>query len=198
MVISSCNSGYQKQNGQWVWITYDEYNGKRAHWMEDIDNESFQVSKVNKNFGIDRNHAYFQGRKINHATSDGFVPLTDNEYGYSKDKFRVFFDTEIILKANPNTFTVLEFPYSRDINDVYNGTLPMNLDKNDVISFRVTNDDKLMAGTKSTTLLTEFLKFSPEYHWIDSMDLDIKWIISGSYGTGESNGKRFKGFNRIN
>ena len=195
--LSSCETGYAKRGHNWVWVTQDEYFGKRDHWIEGIDSETFKVSKQNKNFGTDKNSAYFQGRKVNHATSDGFTPLTDNAYGYAKDKYRAFLDTEVILKADPNTFEVLEFPYSRDKNDVYNGTIPMNLDKNEVAAFKVTNEDKVMGGGKSTTLLSEFLRFSPEYAWIDSMGLDVKWVITDRWGTGEALGKKFKGYTRI-
>ena len=195
--FSSCETGYSKKGHNWVWVTNDENFGSRDHWIEGIDAESFKVTKENKYFGTDRHSAYFQGRKIKHATSDGFVPLSDDAYGYAKDKNRVFLDTEVILKADPNTFELLEFPYSRDKNDVYNGTLPMNLDKSEVEAFRVTNEDKLMAGTKSTMLLSELIKFSPEYAWIDSMGLDVTWIVTGSWGTGETLGKKFKGYKAL-
>jgi len=155
------------------------------------------VSKHNKNFGTDRYSAYFQGRKVIHATPDGFVPLTDDAYGYAKDNYRVFFDNDVILKADPKTFEVLEFPYSRDKNDIYNGTIPMNLDKNDVEEFKVINDDKLMKGTKSTMLLSEFLKFSPEYEWINNLDIEVKWVVTGPWGTGGTQTKKFKGLKEV-
>lgn len=195
--FSSCETGYVKRGHNWVWVTQDEYFGKRDHWIQGIDNESFKVCKQNKNFGTDRNSAYFQGRKVIHATPDGFVPLTDDAYGYAKDNYRVFFDNDVILKADPKTFEVLEFPYSRDKNDIYNGTLPMNLDKSDVGEFKVINDDKLMKGTKSTMLLSEFLKFSPEYEWINNLDIEVKWVVTGPWGTGETKTKKFKGLKEV-
>ncbi|MBK9256685.1 MAG: DKNYY domain-containing protein [Saprospiraceae bacterium] len=195
--ISSCETGYVKRGHNWVWVTNDENFGSRDHWIDGIDMESFKVLKQNKNFATDKYSAYFRGRKISHATSDGFVPLTDNAYGYAKDNYRVFFDNEVILKADPKTFEVLEFPYSRDKNDVYNGTLPMNLEKNDVEEFKVTNEDKLMKGSKTTTLLSEFLKFSPEYQWIEDLDIEVKWVVTGRWGTGETKTKKFKGLEEI-
>jgi len=195
--FSSCETGYVKKGHNWVWVTNDENFGSRDHWMQGIDNESFKVCKQNKNFGTDRTSAYFQGRKVNHATSDGFVPLTDDAYGYAKDKKRVFLDTEVILKADPNTFEVLEFPYSRDKNDIYNGTIPMNLDQKEVAEFKVINDEKWMKGTKSTMLLSEFLKFSPEYEWINDLDIEVKWVVTGPWGTGETKAKKFKGLKEL-
>jgi hypothetical protein len=196
-LISSCETGYVKKGHNWVWVTNDENFGSRDHWIEGIDLKSFKVLRQNKCFAIDKNSAYFKGRKISDATPDGFVPLTKNDYGYAKDNYRVFFDNEVILKADPKTFVVLEFPYSRDKNDIYNGTIPMNLDKKDQEEFTVINDDRWMKGTKSTMLLSEFLRFSPEYQWIKKLDIEVKWVITGPYGTGESKTKKFKGLKEL-
>ena len=195
--ISSCETGYVKRGHNWVWVTNDENFGSRDHWIEGIDLESFRVLRQNKCFAVDKNSAYFNGRKISNATPDGFIPLTDNAYGYAKDNYRVFFDNEVILKADPKTFEILEFPYSRDKNDIYNGTIPMNLDQKDVSEFKVINDDKWMKGTKSTMLLSEFLKFSPEYEWINDLDIEVKWVVTGPYGKGETKTKNFKGLKEI-
>lgn len=196
-LISSCETGYVKRGHNWVWVTNDENFGSRDHWIEGIDPESFRVLQQNKCFAVDKNSAYFKGRKISYATPDGFVPLTDNDYGYAKDNFRVFFDNDVILKADPKTFEVLEFPYSRDKNDIYNGTLPMFLDKKELEEFKVVNDEKWLKGTKSTMLLSEFLKFSPEYEWINDMDIEVKWVVTGPYGTGHTQTKKFKGLKEV-
>ena len=195
--FTACETGYVKRGGNWVWVTNDENFGSRDHWIIGIDNASFKVIMKNKLFAVDQYAVYFKGRKVEHATPEGFTPLTDSEYGYSRDKYRVFLDNEVILKADPESFEVLEFPYSRDKNDVYNGTLPMNLNKNDIKSFKVTNEDKLMKGMKSTMLLSEFLKFNSDYHWIEKLDIDVKWVITGPWGTGEANGKKIKGIDQI-
>ena len=102
--FSSCETGYVKKGHNWVWVTNDENFGSRDHWIEGIDLESFRVLKQNKCFAVDKYSAYFKGRKISYATPDGFVPLTDNEYGYAKDNYRVFFDNDVILKAEPKNF----------------------------------------------------------------------------------------------
>ena len=73
----------------------------------------------------------------------------------------------------------------------------MNLDKSEVKTFRVTNEDKLMARTKTSILLTEFVRYNPDYEWLSALDLEIKWVVIGEYGTGESNGKKFKGLKQI-
>ena len=69
----------------------------------------------------------------------------------------------------------------------------MNLDQKDVAEFKVINDEKWMKGTKSTMLLSEFLKFSPEYEWINDLDIEVK----GPNGNGETQSKKFKGLEEI-
>lgn len=159
LAISACNTGY---NGQWVWTTHDEYNGRKHNPIFGADKSSFKVL-VNDNFAADKSSLYYQGRKIKEAQPESFTPLTHDHFGYAKDKYHAFFETEVILKADPKTFEVLAFPYVRDKNDVYNGMLPMNLEKDQVATFKVTNENKLFSGSVSTTRLEFFLEYSPEY-----------------------------------
>ncbi|HRO09521.1 MAG TPA: DKNYY domain-containing protein [Saprospiraceae bacterium] len=197
VIFQSCETGYTKKNGQWTWVTNDENFGKRNHWIEGIDINSFKVLMKNKNFGADKHTVYFKGRKVNYAIPDGFEPLTDTEYGYAKDRQRVFLDNEVIIKADPNTFTILEFPYSKDKNDVYCGTLPMGLSKNEMEEFKVTNTEKYMKGSKTTTILSEFLKFNPKYQWIESLDIKVEKVIVGTGGTAETKSRKFIGLNEV-
>jgi hypothetical protein len=194
--LKGSQTGYVKKNGDWTWVTIDESHGKRLQWIEGIDQNTFTVLK-NKSFALDQNQVYFKGRKINHASPDGFLPLTDDEYGYAKDNNHAFFNDEVIIHADPATFEVIEFPYSKDKNDVYCGTLPMKLSREDVRSFRVTNDDKLMARMISTATLSHFLEFHPEYIWLKEQGIEIKNVISGDTGTGETNNKKFNGFKEV-
>lgn len=193
----SCKEGYQKQNGQWAWITRDESAGKRVKWIEGIDNESFEVLS-HKNFGADRHAVYYKGSKIKHADPATFVILTKNDHGYAKDQNHVFLDHEVIINADPQTFTLLEFPFSRDDKRVFNGTLPLDMDEKDAATFRVTNEDKLMAGMKSTTQLAHFLEYNPDYAWIKSRPVEIGNVITGDWGTGETATAKFKGLKKVN
>ncbi|MFZ1750283.1 MAG: DKNYY domain-containing protein, partial [Saprospiraceae bacterium] len=89
--VKGCQTGYVNNNDVWSWVTIDESHGKRLHWIEGIDQNSFEVLK-NKNFALDQHQVYFKGRKINHASPDGFLPLTEDEYGYAKDSKHAFFN----------------------------------------------------------------------------------------------------------
>jgi hypothetical protein len=42
------------------------------------------------------------GRKIKQAQPESFTMLTNNHFGYAKDNNHAFFETEVILKADPN------------------------------------------------------------------------------------------------
>jgi hypothetical protein len=196
LLLAACTTGYNRHNGQWVWTTQDEYNGRRDIPIAGIDNGSFKILS-NESFGADKYAVYYQGRKIKHAHPESFTTLTQNAFGYAKDGKRVFLDTEVILKADPETFEVLEFPYSKDKNDVYNGTLPMQLEKEEVNSFVATNEDRLMYASKTTSLVTYFLEYSPEYNWIKAYDPELKHIIIGTSGTGKTSQRKFKGLKAI-
>lgn len=192
-VFKGGKTGYVKNNGDWSWVTIDEQYGKRVHWIEGTDHNSFVVLK-NKNFAKDRKQVYFKGKKINNATPDGFELLSDDDYGYSKNHHYAFMNNEVIIGADPNTFEVLEFPYAKDKNDVYCGTIPMKLSPEDVQTFQVTNEDKMMKGMVSTTKLSHFLELNPNYQWISDHEIEITNVISGEWGTGSAGNKKFKGF----
>jgi hypothetical protein len=43
LFLISCSNGYRKQNGQWVWVTYDSAFKKRVTFIEYTDKKSFKV-----------------------------------------------------------------------------------------------------------------------------------------------------------
>lgn len=61
--LSSCKSGYVRENGQWVWISYDESVGRRVTMIDSVDNETFKVLK-NKNYAVDKNSVFYTNRRI--------------------------------------------------------------------------------------------------------------------------------------
>lgn len=192
-LLSACSTGYQKENGAWVWVDYNEYVGKRVTWIPDADAASFRILD-NKNFAVDRQRVYLQGKPIPDADPATFEVL--HKMGYARDKNRVFLDCERVLSADPGTFRVLDFPYSRDANRVFCGTLPVpEVESGEVEAFRATNTDKLMSGMKSTILLSHFIELNPEFQWLDT--LGIQFIIVGEWGTGETPTKKFKGFKMV-
>lgn len=188
-LLSACDTGYQKEGGTWVWVTQDESHGRRSQPIAYADAGSFEVLS-NRDFAKDQGHAYFQGRLISGADPDSFEVLS--ERGYSKDRQHVFLDVEKVIFANPATFELLEYPYARDAHYLFCGNLPILLPENEIREFKVTNEDKLMAGMKSTMKRSHFIEFNPTYGWLDS--LQTQFIIVGEWGTGETSTKKIKGF----
>lgn len=190
-LLVSCNSGYQKENGKWVWVSYDEAVGKRVSEIDEHDYQSFEILN-DKNYAIDKNSVFHIRSKIKFADPESFILI---DKGYSKDKNRVFLDDEMVIFANPNFFELLEFPYSKDNAHIFCGTLPLQLDQSEVNEFKVTNTDELMSSMKSSTVLSHFIEFNPEYKWLDTLGID--GVIVGEWATGETEDKKFKGINEL-
>jgi hypothetical protein len=192
LVLTSCETGYHKENGSWVWVTRDESHGRRAHPIAYAEVGSFEVLRY-PDFAKDQAHAYYQGRMIPDADPATFEVLS--EKGYSKDQKHVYLDHEKVIFARPATFELLEFPYARDDLRLYCGTLPIQLSTNELGEFRVTNEDKLMAGMKSTMIRSHFVELNPDYAWLDS--LKTQFVIVGEWGTGETRSKKIRGFSVV-
>ncbi len=194
--LIGCKNGYVKKNGQWLWVTTDENYGTRSFPISGIDPKSFTVLD-NANFAKDRYNVYFKGKKINYAHPSSFVCLTKDGFGYAKDANHVYLEDERILYADPNAFEVLDFPYAKDNKNVYNGTLPMQMDKADIAQFKVINDDKYMAHMISRIQLDHFVTYNEKYQWIKEQPNEIHWVIIGEWGSGRTNQKKFKGLYEI-
>lgn len=62
-LLSACSTGYQKENGAWVWVDYNENVGKKVTWIPEADAASFRVLD-DQNFAADRQRVYLQGKPI--------------------------------------------------------------------------------------------------------------------------------------
>lgn len=189
IALVSCDSGYQKENNKWVWVSNDEGVGKRITQIDEHDVESFKVLK-NSNYAVDKNSVFFIGRILKDANPKTFEVL--NKKGYSKDNKFVFLDDEKVIFANPQQFNLIEFPYSKDDKNVFCGTIPIELRGKEIEEFQVTNEDELMSQMKSSILLSHFIEMNPNYEWLDT--LNITAVIVGEWATGETNKRKFKGF----
>ncbi len=192
MFFSSCQAGYQKEGGAWAWVSYDESVGKRVNYLEQVDNRSFEVLR-DKRYARDKYRVFYNGMIVNGADPASFEVI--HKDGYAKDKRRVFLECYPLIDADPDTFEYLEFPYSRDKAHVYCGILPLALDAGEVREFRVTNTDRLMSTTRNTTLTSYFVEIYPEYQWVDT--LGFKHILVGTWGSGETSKRKFKGFREV-
>ncbi|MCE2497107.1 MAG: DKNYY domain-containing protein [Flavobacteriales bacterium] len=187
-LLTSCQEGYKKENDQWVWISYDEAVGKRVANVKSADLKTFKVLK-NKNYAVDKNYVYYRTQKIKNSNPKTFSVLTDN--GYSKDDKKVFLDWHEIVNANPKSFELLSFPYSKDDNDVFCGTLPLHLSKDEINEFRVIN----MSTARSTILLSHFIEQNPGFNWLDTLNID--GVIVNEIATAKTEKRNFKGYREI-
>ncbi|MDY0088894.1 MAG: DKNYY domain-containing protein [Flavobacteriaceae bacterium] len=182
LTLVSCSEGYQKIDGKWAYVSYEEAVGKRINYL-DADNETFTILK-NKEFATDKNNVYFVGGKIENAEPSSFVVL---ENGYSADKNNVFLDYETVIEADPKTFKLLDFPYAKDNKKIYCGTLPLLT--SDINGFIVVKSGSI----KTNELTTSFIKFNPEYAWIDT--IKYKGVVYGE-GIGKTNNEQFNGYKK--
>ncbi len=181
--ITSCNPGYEKIDEKWAYVTYDEAAGRRLRYIE-VDSKTFEILKEN-DYAKDKTKVFYTGTIIPTADSKTFKGIGQ---GYSKDNFQVFMDNEIMIGANPHSFKLLDNPYSRDKKTIFCGTIPMNV--RDIESFKVT----ATSGGKSTALTTLFIKFNPEFSFIDT--LKYNGVIYGD-GQAETLTEKFDGYKKI-
>lgn len=187
--LSSCQttffqSGYTKENGNWIYVTHDEGAGRRVENLN-VDNKTFTVLK-NKKYAKDKNKVFYEGRVIKDASANTFEVINDE--GYSKDENYVFIDFDKVIDANPKTFIYLRFPYSKDDKNVYCGTLPMSV-KN-IEEFKVTE-----GGRERISILTKnFIESNRNYSFIDSNKYE--GVVYG-YGKGETKDQKFIGYKLV-
>jgi DKNYY family len=188
-LLSSCQTGfiqtgYINENGVWKYISLDEGAGRRVKSLN-ADNDTFTVLK-NERYAKDKNNVFFDGHRIDTAMSDSFKVI--NDFGYAKDSNYVFVGNDKIIGANPQTFTFIDFPYSKDDKDIYCGTIPMfvkNIDE-----FKVIQRGRM---THSTT--TEyFIRQNPNYSFINQ---EMYPGVFYSDGQGETSNQKFEGYRLV-
>jgi len=191
ILLISCDTGYQQENNKWVWISYNEAVGKSVSEIDEHDFESFKVLE-NENYAKDLNSVFYTGSKILFADPNTFEIIRN---GYSRDKNRVYLDNELVVLADPKTFKLLEFPYSKDDSNIFCGTIPLKLSKNEVDNFIVTNSNGNISSMKTSMTLSYFIDKNQDYKWLDTMK--INGVIVGEWATGKSLTKNFDGFKEI-
>jgi DKNYY family len=188
-LLTACQQGYQYENNEWVWITYNEAAGRSATKIDSVDKATFRVL-ANEDYAVDKNSVFYQARKIAKADPLTFSPM--GEPGYAKDGKRVFLDLSEVVMADPATFELLTFPYAKDGERIFCGTLPMNVPKKEVPDFKVSRGDDM----RMTTALDVFIQLNPDFAWLDT--LGITQVIVGEFATAETKTKKFQGFREVN
>lgn len=160
--------GYVFENGTWNYISYDAAVGRRVKPI-DVKKDEFRKLKY-KNFARDNESVYFKDYRIEGSDPETFeVISTANRRCYAKDKNFVYiyvrdgWDVYKVINADPETFEVLEFPYAKDKNDAYNGTLPLFVD--DVSKFEVLEGGNMSTSTSAEGFLNDIAKTDEEFRY---------------------------------
>ena len=187
LVLTSCNDlGYKIENNI---VYYRHWNegmgfGSERFQISGADAKTFKTLKA-KDYAIDKNSAYFKGELIPDSNGQTFQVISDLNY-YSKDKNNVYIEECKIISADPTTFKILKFPYSKDNHSIFCGTLPMKV-KN-IAEFKVLETSSILTIKARTSY---FKTENIEYSSLDT--LKYPWVIYGN-GKGETKNEKFKGF----
>lgn len=180
--IVGCNTGYQEVEGKWSFVTWDEGHGTRVNPL-DVDPATFQVLK-NKDYAKDDKTVFFLGSPIEGAHAPSFEILKGNYY--AKDQHRVFLRTHTVIDADPKTFNMIKFPYARDANKIYCGTIPMKVDQMD--------EFKVSKGSSSISMISkeEFIRqYGDKFDFLDQFK--DHFLVHGS-GKAKTKTQRFVDF----
>ena len=123
LVSSGCGVGYQKVNGKWSYVVWDEGNGRRSLALN-ADQASF-TKLGHKDYAKDKDAVFYQNDPIPGADPATFELLRDPIY--SRDASHAYVIGHAIDGADPRTFAVLEAPFSKDADNVYCGTRRMDV-----------------------------------------------------------------------
>ncbi|WP_219834816.1 DKNYY domain-containing protein [Paenibacillus sp. R14(2021)] len=133
--------GYVYENGIWNYVSYDTGVGRRVNPIH-VRKDELKVLKY-KDFARDNKSVYFKSNKVEGSDPETFQIISGKgRYRYAKDKNNVYIyardDWSLykLLHADPISFEIMAFPYSKDKNDAYCGNLPLYVD--DVSKFKVT------------------------------------------------------------
>ncbi len=196
---SSLKTGYVFENGTWNYVSYDTGVGRRVTPI-DVNKGEFKLLDY-KDFARDNKYVYFKSQKIENSHPDTFEVISTKENrGYAKDKNNVYIylknDWSVfeIFGADPDSFEVLDFPYSIDKNDAYNGCLPLFVD--DVSEFEVVEGGNMahIVGVDSFfESELNHIKYNEEkYGFIKNTDINI--VIYSDEGKAKTNNLAYEGY----
>ena len=161
LFLFACETGYVQTDEGWTYIIINE-SGKSIINM-DPDLASFKILDKS-GYAIDKDKVYHRGYPMENIDPNS-IEFFDNSQ-YLKDVNGVYFQTSKILFANPATFELLDFPYAKDDQWLYNGSVPFQVDSID--QFEVTFSDNI----RTYYTLKFFLSQYPSYQWMDTTGIE--------------------------
>jgi hypothetical protein len=136
LLLAGCETGYRKESGTWVYVHWNEAQGRVSNKVEGADSTTLtQLS--DSDYAKDRYHVYREGSPIKNADPASFERISKQ---YWKDRRSVYYYGKPIPGADPRTFRSLGHGYwSRDNKNVYVATRAVN--PKNIATFRVINED---------------------------------------------------------
>ena len=191
-ISSGCGVGYQKVNGKWSYVVWDEGNGRRALELK-ADQASF-TKLGHKDYARDKDSVFYHTEPIPHADPTTFELLGDPIY--SRDASHAYLMGHLIDGADPKTFAVLEAPYSKDADHVYCGT--RRIEGADVARFKVLKGSSMWRqGDDLSTPITGFgwaCDGTSHYYGLDQVtDADYESFRVIDETTAADKNRTFKG-----
>jgi hypothetical protein len=184
LIFSGCNTGYRKVEGKWSYVTWDEGNGYRTKPLG-ADDATFKLLG-NKEYAKDKNNVYYKGRLIVVADAGTFALLKGGPY--AKDKNHVYLLDTTVINADPTSFAEIGYPYGKDKQRIYCGTVPMN----------VKNIEEFEVIQHGTDYVMEeknfFIRFNPEYSYLK--DVPVNGVIYSSGGKAKTKTEYFEGYKK--
>lgn len=200
---------YVYENGSWNYVSYDEAVGRRLNKIN-VSKGEFKILKYD-NFARDNKSVYYKCEKIEGSDPDTFQIISDKgRYRYAKDKNNVYVyisnDACIfkIINADPNSFEILQFPYSKDKKDAFCGCLPLYVD--DVTKFKVIESTGLSTMSTVDSFLgtkSGLIDKSSEYE-VNKLEYNRKrypfitdWVFYSEQGKAKTDKLTYEGYRLV-
>ncbi|WP_170110556.1 DKNYY domain-containing protein [Flavilitoribacter nigricans] len=182
--LMSCENGYRQVDGQWSYVTIDEGHGRRVQPLE-VDPETFEILSQ-RAFAKDKDQVFYQGLVLPGVDAPSYRLLPSGIF--TADKDRIYFLHLPIGQADPATFEEIGYPYAKDKNFIYCGSIPIA--PNQGQRLKVVRRSK---GYSIATLESFLRDNEPIAH------LDTTGVTTVAYGYGEIriNGDRYVDFRKL-
>jgi DKNYY family len=124
--------GFKIEGNEAVYRGFNTSVGEIRHKLPDADAKTFHAFTQPRDafalYAVDSNHVYMAEQdtvfKLDNIDAKTFQ-LLDPRGFFTKDSQRVYFRGAPLLKSDPQTFEVLEYPFGKDKNAAYIGIVPI-------------------------------------------------------------------------
>jgi len=127
------DKGFHLIEGIPVYLDGNAGAGKILRRLTGVDTTTFMAIEQPRDaralYSVDAKHVYvaelYRVQKLLNADGSSFELLTPNSGAFSRDSRHVFFFGVALEGADPNSFQVLSYPFGKDSQNAYAGTIPI-------------------------------------------------------------------------